>query len=132
MCRSVIIKGLEAMVIESFTAARRYGVEEAVLASLRETFPGIDWEQQATYFFQRVIEHGRRRARRCARRPSPCARPASTRGARPAPPSAGLGRRPRRRGAVRQEARHAGSPAAPDWRVEADRILDHLKARRQD
>ncbi len=62
MCRSVMIKGLEAMVIESFTAARAYGVEDAVLASLAETFPGIDWEQQASYFFQRVIAHGRRRS----------------------------------------------------------------------
>jgi len=62
MCRSVMIKGLEAMVIESFTAARHYGVEDAVLASLRETFPGIDWERQGAYFFQRVIEHGRRRS----------------------------------------------------------------------
>ncbi|MDE2503401.1 MAG: NAD(P)-dependent oxidoreductase, partial [Burkholderiales bacterium] len=62
MCRSVMIKGLEAMVIESFTTARRYGVEDAVVASLVETFPGIDWERQAAYFFQRVIEHGRRRS----------------------------------------------------------------------
>ena len=62
MCRSVMIKGLEAMVIESFTTARHYGVEDAVVASLRETFPGIDWEKQAAYFFQRVIEHGRRRS----------------------------------------------------------------------
>ena len=62
MCRSVMIKGLEAMVIESFTAARHYGVEDAVVASLYETFPGIDWEKQAAYFFQRVIEHGRRRS----------------------------------------------------------------------
>jgi 3-hydroxyisobutyrate dehydrogenase-like beta-hydroxyacid dehydrogenase len=62
MCRSVIIKGLEAMVIESFTAARAWGVEDAVLASLAETFPGIDWEKQGAYFFQRVIQHGRRRA----------------------------------------------------------------------
>jgi 3-hydroxyisobutyrate dehydrogenase-like beta-hydroxyacid dehydrogenase len=61
MCRSVIIKGLEAMVIESFTTARAYGVEDAVLASLMETFPGIDWEKQGAYFFQRAIEHGRRR-----------------------------------------------------------------------
>ena len=61
MCRSVMIKGFEAMVIESFTAARAYGVEDAVLASLKETFPGIDWERQGSYFFQRVIEHGRRR-----------------------------------------------------------------------
>lgn len=62
MCRSVVIKGLEAMLIESFSAARHYGVEDAVLASLTETFPGIDWEKQGAYFFQRVIEHGRRRS----------------------------------------------------------------------
>ena len=62
MCRSVMIKGLEAMVIESFTTARAYGVEDAVLASLKETFPGIDWEKQGAYFFQRVIEHGHRRS----------------------------------------------------------------------
>lgn len=62
MCRSVMIKGLEAMVIESFTAARAYGVEDAVIASLYETFPGMDWEQLGAYFFQRVIQHGRRRA----------------------------------------------------------------------
>ena len=62
MCRSVMIKGLEAMVIESFTTARHYGVEDALIASLHETFPGIDWDKQAAYFFQRVIEHGRRRS----------------------------------------------------------------------
>ncbi len=62
MCRSVMIKGFEAMVIEGFTTARAYGVEDAVLASLKETFPGIDWEKQGAYFFQRVIEHGRRRS----------------------------------------------------------------------
>ena len=62
MCRSVMIKGLEAMVIESFTAARFYGVEDAVLASLHETFPGIDWEKQGAYFFSRVVQHVQRRA----------------------------------------------------------------------
>lgn len=62
MCRSVIVKGLEAIVIEGFTAARAYGVEDAVLASLAETFPGVDWEKEGTYFFQRVIRHGTRRA----------------------------------------------------------------------
>jgi 3-hydroxyisobutyrate dehydrogenase-like beta-hydroxyacid dehydrogenase len=62
MCRSIMIKGLEAMVIESFTTARFYGVEDALLASLAETFPSIDWEKQGAYFFQRVIEHGRRRS----------------------------------------------------------------------
>ena len=62
MCRSIMIKGMEAMVIEAFTTARAYGVEDAVIASLFETFPGVDWEKQGAYFFQRVIEHGRRRA----------------------------------------------------------------------
>ena len=62
MVRSVMIKGLEATVIESFTAARSFGVEDELLESLAETFPGIDWEKQASYFFQRVILHGRRRA----------------------------------------------------------------------
>ena len=62
MSRSIMVKGMEAMVIESLTTARHYGVEDAVIASLNETFPGIDWEKQAAYFFQRVIEHGRRRS----------------------------------------------------------------------
>ena len=62
MCRSIVIKGLEAILIESFTTARHYGVEDMVIASLTETFPGIDWERQGAYFFQRVIEHGRRRS----------------------------------------------------------------------
>jgi len=62
MCRSVIVKGLEAIVIESFVSARRYGVERQVLASLAETFPGLDWERSGDYFFQRVVAHGRRRA----------------------------------------------------------------------
>ena len=128
-----MIKGLEAMVIESFDAARRYGVEDAVIASLRETFPGIDWERQAAYFFQRVIEHGRRRARRCARWPSPCARPASSRGARPAPPSArpGWPISPTQGLFGKQAAASKRFARSPDWRIEADRILDHLKTTRQ-
>jgi 3-hydroxyisobutyrate dehydrogenase-like beta-hydroxyacid dehydrogenase len=62
MCRSVVVKGMEAIVIESFLTARRYGVEAQVLASLAETFPGLDWEKSGNYFFQRVILHGQRRA----------------------------------------------------------------------
>lgn len=62
LCRSVIIKGMESLVIESFTAARGFGVEEYVLESLRETFPQMDWERQGDYLFSRVIQHGKRRA----------------------------------------------------------------------
>jgi len=62
LCRSVIIKGLESLVIESFTAARSFGVEKQVLASLKETYPQFDWEKQGDYLFSRVIQHGKRRA----------------------------------------------------------------------
>jgi 3-hydroxyisobutyrate dehydrogenase-like beta-hydroxyacid dehydrogenase len=62
MCRSVMIKGLEALVIESYTTARKYGVEDHVLPTLQETFPSIDWQRQGAYFFSRVVQHGKRRA----------------------------------------------------------------------
>jgi 3-hydroxyisobutyrate dehydrogenase-like beta-hydroxyacid dehydrogenase len=62
MCRSVMIKGLEALVIESYATARAYGVENHVLPTLQETFPSIDWDKQGSYFFSRVVQHGQRRA----------------------------------------------------------------------
>ncbi len=62
MSRSIMIKGLEALVIESFTTARAYGVEDRMLATLAETFPQIDWPKQGAYFFSRVAQHGKRRA----------------------------------------------------------------------
>lgn len=63
MCRSVMIKGLEALTVECMTAARRYGAEEEVLASLAETFPSMGWtENLPNYLISRVAEHGRRRA----------------------------------------------------------------------
>ena len=62
MCRSVMMKGLEALAIESYTTARRYGVEDHMLPTLQETFPGIDWQQQGAHFFSRVVQHGKRRA----------------------------------------------------------------------
>lgn len=62
LCRSVIIKGLESLVVESFTAARAFGIESQVLASLAETYPQFDWEKQGDYLFSRVIQHGRRRS----------------------------------------------------------------------
>ena len=62
MCRSVMIKGLEALVIESYATARKYGVENHMIPTLQETFPSIDWEAQGAYFFSRVAQHGKRRA----------------------------------------------------------------------
>jgi 3-hydroxyisobutyrate dehydrogenase-like beta-hydroxyacid dehydrogenase len=63
MCRSIIIKGLESLVVESLFAARRYGAEEAVLGSLAATYPQMGWtDRLPDYLVSRVAEHGRRRA----------------------------------------------------------------------
>jgi 3-hydroxyisobutyrate dehydrogenase-like beta-hydroxyacid dehydrogenase len=63
MCRSVVIKGLEALAVESMFAARRYGAEDAVLASLAATFPEMGWNDKLPdYLVSRVAEHGKRRA----------------------------------------------------------------------
>lgn len=62
MCRSIMIKGLEALIVESMITARRYGVEDKVLASLKGTYPGIEWNELAGYMIGRTIQHGRRRA----------------------------------------------------------------------
>jgi 3-hydroxyisobutyrate dehydrogenase-like beta-hydroxyacid dehydrogenase len=63
MCRSVIIKGLEALTVESMLAARRFGAEQEVLASLQGTFPQMGWQDKLPdYLVSRVAEHGRRRA----------------------------------------------------------------------
>jgi 3-hydroxyisobutyrate dehydrogenase len=62
MCRSVMIKGMEALITESMLTARRLGVEDDVLASLGETMPVPDWEVFARYMITRSLQHGRRRA----------------------------------------------------------------------
>ena len=129
MCRSVMIKGLEAMVIESFTAARAYGVEDAVVASLYETFPGIDWEKQGAYFFQRVIEHGRRRSEE-VREVAQTVREAGL------TPWSSQGTAERQawmadladQGVFGAKGA-AGFARAADWRIEADRILAAARAK---
>jgi len=127
MCRSVMIKGLEAMVIEAFTTARHYGVEDAVVASLNESFPSIDWDKQGAYLFQRVIEHGRRRSEE-VREVAVTVREAGL------DPLSAAGTAERQAWMAeladsgvfgRKDA--AGFARSGDWRIEADRILAHLK-----
>jgi len=63
MFRSVIYKGLEALIFECVLGASQYGAESRVFASLAENFPGIDWMKLADYMVGRVVVHGERRAR---------------------------------------------------------------------
>ena len=63
MCRSIIIKGLEAITVESMLTARRYGAEKEVLESLAATYPDMGWDGALPdYLISRVAQHGKRRA----------------------------------------------------------------------
>jgi 3-hydroxyisobutyrate dehydrogenase-like beta-hydroxyacid dehydrogenase len=63
MFRSVVYKGLEALMLECLLGASPYGAEGRVFASLNESFPGVDFEKLAHYMIGRVAIHGERRAR---------------------------------------------------------------------
>jgi 3-hydroxyisobutyrate dehydrogenase-like beta-hydroxyacid dehydrogenase len=62
MCRSIVVKGLEALLLECVLGAGHFNAEERVFASLNESFPGIDWKKLANYMISRVVIHGERRA----------------------------------------------------------------------
>jgi 3-hydroxyisobutyrate dehydrogenase-like beta-hydroxyacid dehydrogenase len=63
MCRSVMVKGFEALAVECLFAARRYGAESAVIESLSATYPTLGWKDRLPdYLVSRVAEHGLRRA----------------------------------------------------------------------
>jgi 3-hydroxyisobutyrate dehydrogenase-like beta-hydroxyacid dehydrogenase len=62
MCRSIVVKGLEAILFECVLAASEYGAEDRVFASLEKSFPGMNWKAKANYMVNRVVVHGERRA----------------------------------------------------------------------
>jgi 3-hydroxyisobutyrate dehydrogenase-like beta-hydroxyacid dehydrogenase len=66
LCRSIFVKGLEAIITESLTSARHFGVEAEVLASLDNTLPHADWPKLAHYLITRPLTHGRRRSEEMA------------------------------------------------------------------
>ncbi|MGV1029183.1 MAG: DUF1932 domain-containing protein [Dermatophilaceae bacterium] len=132
MCRSVMVKGLEALVVEALTSARAYGVEDRVVESLYETFPGVDWEKQAAYFFQRVIEHGRRRSEEALE----VAETIRETGLTPWATDATATRQGWAADLADQGVfgtRGAADFArSPDWRTEADRILARVRPQTQE
>jgi 3-hydroxyisobutyrate dehydrogenase-like beta-hydroxyacid dehydrogenase len=62
MVRSVMIKGIEALTLECFLAAKRAGIVDEVAASLRNNYPTLDWNQVIEYNIERMASHGVRRA----------------------------------------------------------------------
>jgi 3-hydroxyisobutyrate dehydrogenase-like beta-hydroxyacid dehydrogenase len=62
MIRSVMIKGIEALTLECFLAARRAGIVDEVAASLTNNYPTLDWNKVIEYNIERMASHGVRRA----------------------------------------------------------------------
>lgn len=125
MCRSVIIKGLESLVVESFGTARAYGVEQPVLDSLKETFPTLDWETLGSYLASRTALHGKRRAEEM-REVAVTVREA---GLDPWMSTA-IAERQALMGALKAQGAFAGVAKDANWREYADRLIAAIDARK--
>ena len=62
MVRSLFVKGLEAITVETLLAACASNCFEEIYASLSASFPGLDWPRFAGYQVNRTTLHGERRA----------------------------------------------------------------------
>ena len=62
LCRSIMIKGIEALMVDCTAACEHWGVKDPVFATLAETFPSIDWHATSANMRERVATHGVRRA----------------------------------------------------------------------
>lgn len=62
MFRSLLVKGLEALLLECAVGAQAYGATQRVLESMNGTLPTEDWPRLAAYLLERTVAHGERRA----------------------------------------------------------------------
>lgn len=62
MVRSVFVKGLEAITVETLLAAFASGCLDYIMQSLGRSYPGLDLHHLAPYQFERSLRHGTRRA----------------------------------------------------------------------
>jgi 3-hydroxyisobutyrate dehydrogenase-like beta-hydroxyacid dehydrogenase len=62
LCRSIVIKGMEALMVDLSLAGEKAGVLPGVLTSLSASYPGLDWAEILDVMPSRVKRHGVRRA----------------------------------------------------------------------
>lgn len=62
MVRSLFVKGLEAITVETLLAAAAAGCLDYILKSLSGSYPGLGFPDFAGYQFERMVKHGKRRA----------------------------------------------------------------------
>jgi 3-hydroxyisobutyrate dehydrogenase-like beta-hydroxyacid dehydrogenase len=68
MLRSIMIKGIEALLLECAAAASHFGITERILNSLQQSLPGQDWPERARYLISRTALF---RAPRCMESAAP-------------------------------------------------------------
>jgi 3-hydroxyisobutyrate dehydrogenase-like beta-hydroxyacid dehydrogenase len=61
LCRSIMIKGIEALIVDCAKAAKEWNVEKEVFGSLDASYPSIDWRKLSVDMAGRVRQHGVRR-----------------------------------------------------------------------
>lgn len=62
MCRSVFMKGLDAILMECLTAAETAGVTDRIVSSLQVTMPEVDWKTFIVRKLAGAAQHSGRRA----------------------------------------------------------------------
>lgn len=62
MVRSIFVKGLEAITVETLLAASAAGCLDDIMDSLARSYPGLNMHDLAPYHFERSLRHGARRA----------------------------------------------------------------------
>jgi 3-hydroxyisobutyrate dehydrogenase-like beta-hydroxyacid dehydrogenase len=62
MVRSLFVKGLEAITVETLLAAEASGCRDQILATLTAGYPGLGWPGIVDYHLERTLTHGLRRA----------------------------------------------------------------------
>ncbi len=62
LCRSIMVKGVEALTAEMVLASSQAGVLDEVLASLDASMKEQTWAERADYNLDRMLKHGGRRA----------------------------------------------------------------------
>ncbi len=118
MIRSIMVKGLEALVCECVLAGTKAGVIDTVLDSLDDTYPGFDWKARSAYMLERVMTHGLRRAAEMRE----VALTVDLLGLPPAMSRASVGWQQ----AIGELGLKTTAEEAADYRVLADRILARL------
>ncbi len=118
MIRSIMMKGLEALVAECVLAGTKAGVIGAVLDSLDDTYPGFDWKRRSAHMLERVMTHGVRRAAEMRE----VALTVDLLGFKPAMSGAAV----EWQQAIGELRLRLDAGEAVDYRALADRILSHL------